>query len=908
MLQIMAVSVVGATRRALLAGIEQQLPKGLARSYSSVETSFSIHVPKANRSSNRRQALNSKQRSVRPNHMTNKQRSSQTASTSFAQPRARRLIALRPPEVQQASTSNASDGRLHGLQKAIDGQDLASIWSAWQELGEHIRSLGREEHYKLLGLCTSYAAGLSDRNQAKQWCPRFGEIAEAASLTGDGDLICGWFRVLLANGQPDDVIRIWEQLVGLRLANGPIPSKLHRASEAEEAQEGNSERFIRIDESAQGERIDLHDLVCLVAFACTKSCRAMDFVNLFDRIEFGSPFRLFFNMSRAKRLFEWMRISKGPSSDLVCNTDWSLVQSKLWSIELGRGLSSGSGGPQRIARLLGSLFSMGQVDEAESIFQTAMSAVSQPRAWLSVERWDSSCTASAGKRVQWTESCWSVCLSEFIACGRMDVAMQVWCKYHECRLHPSAKVWNALLNGYGRAKNYTAALQTWSAAIKQACTKEEVGSRACKLPDELMYTTMIDNLFRAKKMDEAMSLFCEMIAKSDRNGGKLEVRTETFNAVVFGLFINGKHHQARAVLDEMLTKGPAPSIGTINIFLRAYARIADLQLLAETLRLADKLKLRPDVVTFTTILDALLRSGGESARDAVSKTLGMMTSMRVQPNVITYTSMIKACLVGAEAAQLDMASQSMLGDSRRPTRRQAGQEQVSIAAALDLLDRMIQAKIAPSEETYTALIGGCLENPEAVAHALASKSIARHYCAPPKPLCRLKESKETVGQWMQQSPEVALALLLLEHMKARNLTAPPIALRHLIEALCNPRRDQAAFNRSMDLMDDILLRTQPPEPSRGMGPFVSAVLESKEVSTSSLHAPSHKTWIVVLSSLIDRLEKGSGDRAARVACGKVLSLATRLVREMGSLSGAEGGLSLSRLYERAASLVSRVAR
>ncbi|KAJ1035656.1 hypothetical protein NDA18_000433 [Ustilago nuda] len=902
MLQIMAVSAVGATRRALLAGMEQQLPKGLARSYSSVEGSFSIHVPKSNRSSIRRQGSNSKQRSVRPNHMTSKQRSSQTASTCFGQPGARRVIALRRPEVQQASTSNASDGPLHDLQKAIDGQDLASIWSAWQELGEHIRSLAIDEHYKLLGLCTSYAAGLSDRDQAKL---RFGEIAQAASFTGDGDLICGWFRLLLANGQADDVIRIWQQLVNLRLANGPIPSKLHRASETEEAQEGKSERFMRIDESAQGERIDLHDLVCLVAFACTKTCRAMDFVDLFDRIEFGSPFRLFFNMSRAKRLFESMRISKGPSSDLVCNTDWSLVQSMLWRIELGRGLCSGSGGAQRIARLLGSLFSMGQVDEAQVIFETAMRALSQPRAWLSVERWDSSCTASAGKRVQWTESCWSVCLSEFIACGRMDVAMQVWRKFHELRLHPSARVWNALLNGYGRAKNYTAALQTWSAAIKQACTEQEAGWRACKLPDEIMYTTMIDNLFRANKMDEAMSLFSEMIAKSDRNAGKLEVRTETFNAVVFGLFINGKHHQARAVLDEMLTKGPAPNIGTINIFLRAYARIADWHLLAETLRLADKLKLRPDVVTFTTILDALLRSGGECARDAVCKTLGMMTSMRVQANVVTYTSMIKACLVGAQVAQLDMASQSMLGDSTSPTRPQ---EQVSIAAALDLLDRMIQAKIAPSEETYTALIGGCLQNPEAVAHALASKSIARHYCAPPKPLRRLKETKETVVQWMQQSPEVALALLLLEHMKARNLAAPPIALRHLIEALCNPRRDQAAFNRSMDLIDDILLGTQPPEPSRGMGPFASAVLQSKEVSTFSLHAPSHKTWIVVLSSLIDRLEKGWGDRAARVACGKALSLATRMVREMGSLSGAEGGLSLSRLYERAASLVSRVAR
>ncbi|KAJ1018042.1 hypothetical protein NDA16_004911 [Ustilago loliicola] len=292
--------------------------------------------------------------------------------------------------------------------------------------------------------------------------------------------------------------------------------------------------------------------------------------------------------------------------------------------------------------------------------------------------------------------------------------------------------------------------------MKQASDSEN--SLSSKLPDELMYTTMINIHFRAKKKDEAMALLSEMIARSDRNGGKLHVQAETFNAALFGLFINREHTQAQALLDEMLTKGPAPNIGTINTFLRAHARIGDLQALASTLRLADKLKLTPDVITFTTVLDALLRSGSESATDAVANTLGIMTSMGVQPNVITYTAMIKACLAGAEVAQLDMASQSMLGDSHNRGRQQRPPQEVSIAAALDLLDRMIEANIAPSESTYTALIGGCLQNPDAVAHAIARKSLPRHYCIPPKPLHRLNESNQTVQRWSKESPDVALAL------------------------------------------------------------------------------------------------------------------------------------------------------
>ncbi len=157
-------------------------------------------------------------------------------------------------------------------------------------------------------------------------------------------------------------------------------------------------------------------------------------------------------------------------------------------------------------------------------------------------------------------------------------------------------------------------------------------------------------------------------------------------------------------------------------------------------------------MTFTTILDALLRKGGESATDAVVKTLGIMTSMGVQPNVVTYTAMIKACLVGAEAAQLDMASQSMLGDSLdRNHRIQRSSNDVRIEAALELLDRMVEAKVAPSEITYTALIGGCLQNPDAVAHAFESRAIPRQYCAAPKPLQRLGETSQNVQRWAQES-------------------------------------------------------------------------------------------------------------------------------------------------------------
>ncbi|CDU22163.1 uncharacterized protein SPSC_00793 [Sporisorium scitamineum] len=914
MLRVTAVTAVGASRRALLASLPQQCSRHSAqRAYTTAEASFSIHTPKANKRTHRREATYSRQPARRPDRTHSGQRSWPSSSTSYVSTRTntKRVLALGHGQAQQTSTSSeTTNAQLIALQIAIDGQDINLISSVWQQLGHNVCELGQAEHRKLLRLCSSYSSSITDADQARSWQNRFRDFASAASLTGDVDLICDWFRILFANGQAQDVVNIWQDIVRTRLDSMPIPSSpIHDSSESISisAAETTGESFVRLDVSIDGDRIDIHDMVCLVALACSSSSHASHSVELFEKVEFGSPFRLFFNMSRAKRIFESTPVSSFRTSNTYKPVDWNTIQTTLWNIELARGLSSGSGGPQRIARLLGSLFQMRQNEQAYTIFQTAMRASSPPNAWLSLEALGQTTSLSPppGSRAQWTESCWSVCLSNLIAAERTDLAMDVWTQLQQKRVYPTPRIWNALLDGYGRAKNHTAAEQTWSAAIAHA---SKDASTQMKLPDELMYTTMIDVYLRAKKVDEAMALLSDMLAKSDRHGGQLHVQAETYNAVLHGLFLNGRHAQAQSVLDHMLAKGPTPNINTINTFLRAHGRVGDLEALASTLRLAGKLKLTPDVVTFTTILDALLRKGGESATAAVVRTLDIMKGMGVQPNIVTYTAMIKACLVGAETAQLELVSQSLLDGSTDRKMRQLSSNEVRIEAALELLERLIKSKVAPSEITYTALIGGCLQNPDAVTHAFATKAIPRQFHTLPKPLHRLGESHQTIQTWSQRSPHVSLALLLLDQMKTRNLPPTSATFRFLIEGLCSPHTDQPAFIRAMDLLDDMLLRTPISQPSRPLGPFASVTLKATPTFPPTMHAPNHTTWITVFSCLLDRLENGPRDRVAVTMCGRALVTATRLVREMGTLSGAEGGMSLSRLVERAAAHTSKLPR
>lgn len=909
MLRITSITAVDASRRAFLAGLQPQCSRPQSsKGYSTGETSFSIHVPRANKQNRNSKSSASKQHFDRTRHQGDRTRRSNVIQPSppsrrtFSYPtRTKRILALSTPQLPVPASTETKNSQLIVLQKAIDGQNITAVSSAWQQVGQGIERLSISDHHKLFCLCSSHSSSTHNEQKAQSWRSCFVDFAKAASLTGDVNLISGWFQLLLENGQAENVIQIWETIVQMRLENGSNRTFCQDDySESSPTAETTGNKFVRLDVSSNGDIIDIHDMICLVVFACAHSRRASDFAERFEKLEIGSPFRLFFNMSRAKRLYDTISISA--SSNFI---RWDSMQSLLWEFELARGLSSGSVGPQRIARLLGSLCQLHKVEEAYTIFITPMRAAAEPNAWLSLQVPHERSSLPPSSRAQWTESCWSVCLSNFIAAGRTDLAKEVWTKFQQRGFQPTSHIWNSLLDGYARAKNYKAAVQTWETAVKQA---NQHPSTTMKVPDELMYTTMINIYFQAKEPDQAMALLSEMMINSDRRGGSLTIQAETFNAALHGLFFNRMQTQAQSLLDQMLTKGPAPNIGTINTLLRAYARAGDLEPIVSTLRLADKLELKPDVVTFTTILDALLRKGGESATAAVIRTLDIMKSMGVQPNVVTYTAMIKACLVGAEAAQLDLASQGLLGDSTDQKRQPRTRDEVRIEAALELLDRMVKAKVAPSEITYTALIGGCLHDPYAVAHAFGSDALPRHYRSPPKPLHRLGENAETVQRWLRDTPQVSLSLLLLEQMKGRGLPPTTTTFHYLIEGLCSPHTDQAAFVRAMDLIDDMLLRVPVSDPTRKLGPFASSVIRGEGVLPPTLHAPTYKAWIIIFSSLLDRLENGPRDKLATTTGARALSTAIRLVREMGSLSGTDGGMSLSRYVERAASLASKLAR
>ncbi|WWD21576.1 hypothetical protein CI109_106062 [Kwoniella shandongensis] len=116
---------------------------------------------------------------------------------------------------------------------------------------------------------------------------------------------------------------------------------------------------------------------------------------------------------------------------------------------------------------------------------------------------------------------------------------------------------------------------------------------------------------------------------------------------------------------------------TINTMLRHHARQADIQSMTSLFALADKLNLKPDVVTYTTLIQGLLRAG---RIDLAKATLMTMHSQGITPNERMCSMLIA-----------DLAKSGT---------------QTGLRHAEDLLKLMLQKGLRTNEVTWTALIAG----------------------------------------------------------------------------------------------------------------------------------------------------------------------------------------------------------
>lgn len=859
-----------------------------------------------------------------------------------------------PFKTSQDAQVTVINALLLDLRSALVSKDLEASWSAWNRIASHgiSQQISTQDHNALIQLLHNVLPGLIP-NQRRAWLDRCQQCASSAADSGDIAIVKHWAKLFLQYDRPEFVSILVKQsfqpereksvdLVDQASDSDPLtpPSSGPQQTDSDSALDTTPadtsvvEGRVRIRMSAKAET-DLHDLLACLIIANSVQNDLPGLVQAFESAVFGSLFGTFFQEARVLSLYESLgrktkqksvnQKSSTASKDAGVNPTGLPHESIKDRItlfcrhaELSRGLSTGLGGSQRIARLLGSLFSSRKTESAWVLFLTAMEASAGNQAWLPIEDQSGSVQSSSRdtNRAAWTQSCWSVCLSNFLATGKLERASKVWSTYHERGFKPSHRMWNALLDGYSRSGSFDAVYKTWK-ELKSRSEASEASSKDPALqPDAVMYTTMISTLIKDRRLDEAMQIFAEMKQRHDSKSDPLQIPPETFNAVMHGLFVTGRPAEASALLTEMREKGPQPTIGTINTILRANGRIGDLTALANCIRMINQLKLTPDVVTFTTILDALLRKAGSSASDSVLGVLKLMDSLNVKANAVTYTALIKACLVSTEASNVDLAVQNM-AIGRKRNAQNAGQAgsgfmEPRFDAALDLLDRMISLRVEPTEVTYSTIIAACLQNPEYVAAIAEKGGIPEQYLSGPRPRADLGETPETVARWRRDTPAVTLALNLLERLRKRGLSPNSTTFHYLIAGLGSPVMDRASFLRALVIADeavDTSRRASRTDGDHRSGPFISSALQRDyrpvEFAGSSAGALGYRTWVVILGTICERLERYPADRGHRQECIRALNIALELIREShaDSARGTDGGSALARIMDRARALI-----
>lgn len=734
---------------------------------------------------------------------------------------------------------------LQALRAGFSARDLEQVWDAWDALRTDgaLHQLRRHDDADLLALVRANLAVLAPRSAQtarafpirdtrdpawRERCTAWGmRAAERKDVLG----VHGWMRVELLCGDAPRAIALFHAYLRARRA----------------AADGDT---LYLDADVRRRR-QVHDLLEMLVLAYAHTGDVRGLVDTFQSFDFGTHTELFFDYAHCRRQFAKFPWNGAPANEAAPHTPLGAVQERALAFvshaELARGLqrgTGGAGGPNRIARLLGSLLTRGDVVSFWRLFRTAMAAGVLPADTPTDAAWLAQAQLAQGDTLPaWTDSCWTVCLSGLLAARRTDLASQVWAALIEVAhalaaqgiAWPPLAVWNALLDGYSRANDFDAVQATWQVLVDPHASTRAVplaqgAARtlprpAWLAPDLLCYTTMIAASFRRQRPDLALALFRTLQEMQAR--GELTISVETYNAVLHGLCVVGRTKDAQHLFRTMGTgRVPAPTITTLNVLLRAQSRMRDLSAMADTLRAIPTLQLRPDVITFTTVLDALLRVAEtpERARAAVEQVMQIMQSMDVQPNSVTFTAMIKACL--------HIPSQD--GEPRWQV-------------ALQLLHTMCTTRLAPNVVTYATVIPSALEHGAHIAALAQRNQIPALFRKLPSTLPQAHAATDLA--WDDDRAALRLAIVLWEQMRADNIT-PSAELYHaMLRALLAVPENATAFAYGAGLADELL------HAHGALAPHAGA-------QDTTAPTPSAYSWIAVLSALTPAQRHAAGAASA----------------------------------------------
>jgi pentatricopeptide repeat domain-containing protein 1 len=240
---------------------------------------------------------------------------------------------------------------------------------------------------------------------------------------------------------------------------------------------------------------------------------------------------------------------------------------------------------------------------------------------------------------------------------------------------------------------------TFSGVIS-ACGKSRMQGRAFDVfadmklagvrPDVFTYSAMIAVCASSGSARKALQLLDEM-----KTAG-LEPNVVTYSSLVSACGKGRMLKEALAVLDEMKQVGVTPNEQTFNSLISACGKVAKPDVAFEMLAAMKAGGLRPNEFTFNALISACAKGRRQKEAFAVFED---MKAAGVSPTVLTYNTLI--------SAQLDEKPYLIEDDAEFGVLRGARLDTGALNSALDILQDMKVAGIAPDVATYNHLIHIC---------------------------------------------------------------------------------------------------------------------------------------------------------------------------------------------------------
>ncbi|CAN8315543.1 unnamed protein product [Cochlearia groenlandica] len=229
-------------------------------------------------------------------------------------------------------------------------------------------------------------------------------------------------------------------------------------------------------------------------------------------------------------------------------------------------------------------------------------------------------------------------LSIYTKVGRSEEAFDIFREMASVGIKKDVVTYNALLGGYGKQRKYNE-MKNVFAEMK----REQVS------PNLLTYSTMIDVYSKGGLYKEAMEIFREF------KGAGLRADVVLYSALIDALCKNGLVGSAVSLIDEMTKESISPNVVTYNSIIDAFGRSATMERSAECSNLevesssSSSTEDNPVMHIFgqlTTESSNHIKKDFKEGMHELSYVLEVfrkMHQMEIKPNVVTFSAILNAC-------------------------------------------------------------------------------------------------------------------------------------------------------------------------------------------------------------------------------------------------------------------------